>query len=671
MQDLTLIKKRRPITARKGESKVSQYETSRFEDGSDDNMRMLTTFSVLWSNLADTRRRANRNYEFYIGNQWFEKMNVINKYGKEDTITEEEYIRSNGRIPFVQNILQQIGKNIIGQYEISPSQSIVKARNRNDQKRSDMLSGALDEANDLNNVNILEPRQLEAFLNSGMILSKVGWEYWPEKDRADVKYSTVNYNNIAFNNFNDPRGEGVNFIGEIIDTSIESIISAFAKSEADEELIRRMFPNGGDKYAKMNASAITGSGRELKNNDFHSASDSSLCRIYACWEKRGEWRMREHDYLKGTLTVTKRSQKQVDAENAERIRYCIENGVEPVPNLHLIDSERRYEEFWYYKFLTSTAKCLAYGESPFEHQSHPYVITAHPLLNGRIWGFNETLIDSQRQINRLLSLQDAILGGSAKNLLVIPADSLSGEDAASIEEIAEEHSRINGTIVLNLKPGAAKPEMLTGTTASLGVQDMVNSYITLIMNISGISSAIQGQKANSGTPSSLYAQESQNSQINVMDVMTTFRFHKQQRDTKSLRVIRQYKPDGPLRSNKNNKEAMMYKAAEARAVKDVDVVVSQSTDTPIYRSIMQDRLMMFVEKGLIDIKTMAELSDESWSEPLLQIINKRDAEQGQQGLNPETIQGLQNAQGQIQANDNRTPEQKQLVQQALNINGGN
>lgn len=659
MQDLTLIKKRKAITTRKAETSV-QSDSSRFKSKDSDSTRMLDTFLTYWSNLTDTRNRANRNYEYYIGNQWYERINVIDKYGNNSTVTEDYYIRSNGRIPFVQNILQQIGKNIIGQYELSPSQSIVKSRNREDQKRSDMLSGALDEGMDINNIQILEPRQLEAFLNSGMIISKVGWEYWPEKDRSDLKYALVNYTNIAFNAYNDPRGEGINFIGEIIDASIETVLAAFAKTEADEEAIRSMFPNGGNKYSKQNSSSRTGTGEDVKNNDFATPSDLSLCRVYACWEKRGEWRMREHDYLQGTLKVTKRTQKQIDIENTERLRFCEQNGVQPDPKLHFIQSERRFEEFWYYKFLTANYECLAEGESPFEHQSHPYIITAYPLLNGRIWGYNEMLIDSQRQINRLLSLQDAILGGSAKNLLVIPEEALKGEQSSSLDEIAEEHSRINGTIVLDLKNGGALPQTLTGSAASLGIKDMVGSYITLIMNLSGISGAIQGQKANAGTPSSQYAQEAQNSQINVLDVMTTFKFHKQLRDSKALRVIRQYKPDGPLASNKTNKEAMMYKAEEVRAIKDVDVSVSQSTDTPIYRSIMQDKLMFFVEKGLMDIETMAQLSDESWAEPLLAIIEKRKAEQPGQ-MTPEMAAQLQGVQGQIQQSDTRTPEQQQLV----------
>ena len=60
-------------------------------------------------------------------------MNVLDKHGNPDVVSEEDYIRSNGRIPFVQNILQQIGKNIVGQYELSPSQSIVQSRNRDEQ----------------------------------------------------------------------------------------------------------------------------------------------------------------------------------------------------------------------------------------------------------------------------------------------------------------------------------------------------------------------------------------------------------------------------------------------------------------------------------------------------------------------------------------------------------
>jgi len=219
---------------------------------------------------------------------------------------------------------------------------------------------------------------------------------------------------------------------------------------------------------------------------------------------------------------------------------------------------------------------------------------------------------------------------------------------------------------LDIKPGAAKPETLTGTSTSLGISDMVSAYITLIMNISGVSSSIQGQQAKSGTPSSLYAQEAQNSQINVLDIMTTFKFHKQLRDTKALRVIRQYKQDGVLKSKKTNKDVLMYKASEAKAVKDVDVVVTQATDTPIYRSLMDDKLSMFVDKGLMDLRTYAQLSSEPFAEPLLELLDQAQAQQQEQGqMSPEVMAQMQGIQQQIQQSDGRSPQQKQLVQQTL------
>lgn len=662
-----LIKRKR-FTPSKPKVKASKYDSSRFDEQKGDNVRMVQQAMIYWSNLSDARKRANRTFDYYIGDQWSDTMTVEDKYGTQTAVTEEQYILNNGRIPFVQNIMLQIGKNIVGQYESAPSKSIVQSRNREDQKRSDMLSGALQESLDLNHVDIMEPRQLEAFINSGFILSKVGWEYWPEKDRPDVKITSVNYNNICFNAFSDPTGDGLNFICEIIDTDIESLISTFARNEADEEAIRRMYPGNGDNNVRLTSSTAIGSGDEIKNNDFSSPADISKCRVYAIWEKRGEWRMREHDYLKGTLKTTRRTAEQINIENLQRERYCSDNGVQCEPTLHLIDFERRYEEYWYYKFITPNYACLAYGESPFEHQSHPYIITAHPLLNGRIWSFNETLIDSQRQVNRLLSLQDALLGGAAKNLTVIDAKAMEGEHSDDRETIIDETGKINGVVVLDTGNQGDVSRVIknfTGNSASLGIQDMVSSYINLILQISGVSQAIQGQRANSNTPSSLYAQEAQNSQINVLDIMTTFKLHKELRDTKALKVILQYKNDGVLKSTKSNKESMMYKSAEARAVKNIDVVVTQAMDTPVYRSLMDDRLSMFVDKGLMDLKMYAELSSEPFAEPLLELIHKRESESQGQPLTPEQAQQLQGVQQQIQQSDTRTPQQQQLVAQAL------
>lgn len=666
---LELIAKRK--IGKKYSEHVKRIPDPFFDDDREDNLRMVDQARVYWESMYDVRKRANRTHDYYIGKQWSELMEVTDRNGNAVVMTEENYIRSQGRMPFVQNIMLQIGRNIVGQYQTAPVQSIVVARDRSDQDRSDMFSGVLDETLDINSVQILEPRQLEAFINSGFIITHAKWHYWSTKDRSDVKIESVNYNDFFFNtNITDPRMFDLNFCGRIIDAPINKLVATFARTKQDEETIRQMFVNGRDQQLKGENGGDSLSGDDVMNKDFMLPYDNSLCRIYEIWELRGEWRMQLHDYLNGTWTTEKVTQSEVDAINAERISWALSNGV-PMDDVmgKLIEAKPIFEQFWYYKFLTPYGNCLAKGESPYDDQSHPFIITAHPLLNGRVWSYNETLIDSQRQINRLLSLRDAVVGGSAKNMLVVDKTVLEDNNGYDIERIAEEHSRINGTVVLNLKAGQTidgSIKSLTGNVASLGVNDMITGYINMLLNASGVSQAIQGQKANSGTPSSLYAQEAQNSQINLRDILSTFSEHKRQRDIKVLRLIRQYQDtDRVLRSKRNRKESLVYKANEAKAIKDIDVTIAQATDTPVVRQIVDDQLAMFVEKGLIDLRMYLENSSMPYADSLLESLDKRDSQQGQ--IDPALAQQMQDAVQQNQQADTRNIDQQNLVAKTLGM----
>jgi hypothetical protein len=397
MNDLTQLLKRKAVTKRKPAAiKTSKYDTERFSKEVDDNRRMWEQGRIHWEQLADARRRANRTFMYYTGNQWGDLIKVADKNGTETWITEYEYILSQGRVPFVQNLMLATGNTIKGQYLAAPSQCIVQSRDRNDQERANMLSAALDEELDANNVNVLDPMQLESFIISGIIADMETWGMVSTKDRSGLNISPINYNNLIVNNFTDPRGLDVNFCGQIIDTTMEKCLATFCDNKADEAYIK-------DKYLKYRAGEYqnlgysqTGSADHINNLSYELPADPSVCRIYALWEKRIGWRMQEHDYLKGAATTSKRTADEVQAENNERIAFCEKNNVVVDPKLHLIEGTEKMVEYWFYKYLTPFWDCLAFGESPYEHKSHPFTFTLHPMLNGRVNGFRETMIDLNR-----------------------------------------------------------------------------------------------------------------------------------------------------------------------------------------------------------------------------------------------------------------------------------
>jgi hypothetical protein len=245
----------------------------------------------------------------------------------------------------------------------------------------------------------------------------------------------------------------------------------------------------------------------------------------------------------------------------------------------------------------------------------------------------EDVIDQQRYINRLISLLDFIMGSSAKGVLLVPEDSIS--DDFDLDSIAAEWSKFNGVIKMKLKPGAQIPQQISANSTNIGAHEMLAIQMRMMQEIFGVNSAIQGQKASSGTPSSLYAQEAQNATINSKDIMDFFAWFVERRDNKTVRLITQYyKEDRYLNiaGKSYETEAKIYKPSQVEGV-DIDLKVTRGTDTPVYRQLIDDLLFKMLEGNHIDIKIFLENTSLPFADHILETIAKRE-QQMQQGMVP-------------------------------------
>jgi len=641
MEELTLILKRRNVVPKKQKNAVKDTDFTRLNE----NRQILEQAYAYWRQLENVRSRFMRSYRYHVGDQWSDMLSVTYKNGKVETMSEEDYIRNQGRIPFKHNYIQNIVRNIIGQYRSGTYKTRVISRNKDTLQKSEMLSMALEAALSINKANdILDPRLLEQFLLSGLLPQKVGYKWWPEKNREDLYLENMNPNRIFFNTgISDPRMLDIDFIGEIIDTSLDNIVASFAKTYNDEQKIRKIYRDNQHYYVRGESMQQTGSGMDNNSLDFYSPQDDSMCRLFVIWQQKSEWRMYEHDYLNGTYKCTRRKVQQIEALNAERIAYAAQNGI-PAEEVPVIEYKPKYESYWHYKYLTPYGECLGEGESPYEHESHPYCLSAYPLVNGRIFGFVETLIDQQRYINRLLNLYDWIMGASAKGVLLVPEESIP--DDMDINDFAEEWSKANGVIKIKAKAGAQIPQQISANSTNIGINDMLSFMMSTFLQISGVGPAIQGQQAKSGTPSSLYAQEAQNSTINIKDIVDHFYAWKKDRDLKALRVIRQfYKEDRILNITGSGylNEIGTYKVSEARSLKDLDVDMSPVLNTPLFMQAAEDQLRELFMAQAISIETYLGNSTQPFAKKLLADIQKEKQQMANTGqASPEAMAMVQN-----------------------------
>lgn len=586
---------------------------SRFSKNRQQDRALLDKAREYWDSLSDWRDRCYRAFQYLRGNQWYETVEVKSRNGSVIRMTEEDYIKEQGKNPFKQNLIRPIVKKIVSQYRSNPSKSVVVARAQENSGKSEMLSTVLEAALDLNAVEELDSRNLENMLVNGGSFCHVSFKYNKYRDRDDVRVDNIPYDRMIFNSgLTDPRHTDIRFIGRIIDAPIDSIVAQFATTREDEIEIRKLFtennltPGTGTSLVREDAAV----------NDFYIPTDMSLARVFELWYEKVIWRMYVHDYYDGTKKMWDCDMAYIDQLNAERKAYYLANGAaeEDVPP---IVAHPKMESVWFYKFLTAHGDCLAEGETPYEHQSHPFALKLYPMLNGEAWGLVEDVIDQQRYINNLVISQIFQRSAAAKGVLIVPEEAIS--DDFSFEDIADEWTRYNGVIKMDLKPGAAIPQQIAAQAIDPTSNDAIKMQMDFMMRSSGVGDAMQGVSAKSGTPASLYAQESQNASTNNTDIIKSYGEFKKERDLKVLSLIRQFYDDRMINIAGNGyaNQMQMYKASEVKALKDVDLTVVQGADSPVYRSIMDEQLFKWVDNQQLPLELALSHSSLPFKDSLL------------------------------------------------------
>lgn len=636
---------------------VPLIDVSEISDEVNANMQLLEDCRRYWDSLRDFRNRRLRNRKYYRGDQWSDQIEDPDNEG--EYITEETYLKEQGKVPLKQNQIRQLVKNLIGQYRSNPSKSIVIARAREDAQATEMLTNALQAASYVNILPELDARVFEEFNLSGAIIQKIGYKYFKERNLEDLYVENTNPNRIFFNSdLSDIRLNDLRLIGEIIDTTVDNIVSSFAKHKGDEEKIRQLYAGLVDRtYLSDHGLDPT----RLDNMDFYNPRDSNKARLFEIWTLKGEWRVYAHDPMDGTYNIVDYTLKEIAAQNKERIAIGEEQGI-PQEEIPLIEAEEKFEQFWYVKFLTPFGHCLYEGETPYKHEEHPYAITLYPLLDGEVWGFVEDIIDQQRYINRLIIQMDFIMSASAKGVLLIPEDVIP--DGMTPDDFAKEWTRFNGIITYTPKPHGKMPEQISANSTGIGLNEMIALQMNLLQNISGIHDAIQGKSPSSGTPSSLYAQEAQYASLNTLDYMSTFRYYKQKRDLKALKVIVQYYNDKrylSVNGRSINNDSKIYDPDIVRDL-DFDVVISQGMDTPVYRQLIDETLMKLLEGQMIDIEMFLEHTSLPFADKLLSAIRQRKEAMMQEGGMPGIPEDLL-----AQINQGTNPQAMEMAKQAIGM----
>lgn len=579
-----------------------------------------------WARMEDFRRERERNKRYTYGRQWDDIVTV----GCE-RMTEAEYIRRQGKVALKNNLIRRLVKNVTGVYRSQGKEPTCVARDRKEQSKGEQMSATLQYNMQLNRMKELYARSMEEFLISGFVVHRksYGWR----NGRSDCWTDYVNANDFFFdNNSRDIRGWDVTFLGEAHDLSFGQLCEQFARSPREYERLKEMYHWTHDMAHIVSYAQSFGYGN-LANYDFLYTPDPSRCRVIEVWRKEQVPRYRCHDYQNGEVFRVNAEDyaAEVEAVNAARRRMGADAGI-PEDELPLIEAEWFMDDAWHYYFLSPFGDVLASGETPYEHGSHPYVFKAYPFIDGEIHSFVADVIDQQRYVNRLITLYDWIIRSSAKGVLLVPRDCLGG---CSVEDFADAWTEFNGVIVYEPSKSGNVPTQVAQNSTNIGIGDLLNVQLKFFEDISGVNGALQGKPGYSGESAAHFNAQAQNATMSLLDLLECFSSFVVEASYKDVKNIQQFYDEKKLISTNNSYRDMVYDPDTMRDV-EFDLVISEGSETPIYRQYGNEFLMSLWERNAIGVEQLLEFGSFPFGDALLQSIQAQ-REQMQEGQQPQGI----------------------------------
>lgn len=586
-----------------------------------------------WNQMEDFRKDRERNKRYTYGFQWDDKICVDG-----ETMTEEEYIKRQGNVPLKNNLIRRLVKSVLGVYRSQSKEPTCTARDRDEQKLGETMSTILQCNMQLNRMTEVYARTMEEFLISGFIVHRKSYGWRNGKEDCWTDYVQPN-NFFIDNNMRDFRGWDVSVLGEIHDISFGQLCEQFASSPEDYRRLRDIYKWAAKKEYIASYAERFGYSR-LENYDFLFTSEPGRCRVIEVWRKEQKPRYRCHDYQNGDIFKidVEDYQKCVVAVNDERIEMAKSVGM-PEEEVPLVKATWFIDDYWYFYYLSPFGDILKEGETPYEHDSHPYVFKAYPFIDGEIHSFVSDVIDQQRYTNRLITLYDWIMRASAKGVLMMPDDCLP--DGVSIDDIAESWAEFNGVIVYRPSKSGRVPEQVANNSTNIGIAELLNIQLKFFEDISGVTGALQGKPGFSGESAAHFQQQTQNATTTLLDLLECFSGFVVDGAYKDVKNIQQFYDSKRVFNIAGRSGAQIeYDPKKIRDV-EFDLSITESTTTPAYRHLANDILMQLWQAQAISVEQLLEHGDFPFADELLQSIKsqKEQLEQGKMpdGLSPELM----------------------------------
>ena len=631
------------------------------------NMKLLLRYRTMWDNMAEFRRRRQRNKDYANGNQWNDLIEVAP--GK--FITEAQNISMQGKVPLKNNVISHLVDTVIGTFRENYGMPEVTARVRENQVIGEMNTNMLEYLYQKNEIKELDVKDLREYMYSGCVCHMTDYCYDRKSERNEEYVVSWNPTRLILpNNIQDPRGYDIRSVGVIMDMSLDEVVQKFARSEKDEEKIKEIYKYY-DKddityaYRTLSRSRIEGT------MDFFCPTKRDECRVIQMWEKESERSLLVTDHLEGSVTMYPWEDKtEVERMKKERDDEISLNNLDH--DKAGMEVEYTRDEFWYVRYFSPFGDILYEGRTPFSHNDHPFTVLLGHLIDGEVHSYVENIIDQQRYINRLITLSDFIMGASAKGLLIFPEAAIPKD--MNKEDILEQWNSYRGVIFANIKPGMQLPTQISSKATTAGLNEMLSIQLQLIRDIAGVHGAIQGKDAKSGQSATLYQQESLNAQTNMKDLIESFIAFRRRRDYKLIMVAPQcYEDEFYMAVSGAHEDAQMWNPVIAKSA-PLYVQISETNNTVVYRSMMNEFLLKAMEMRMTDLKTVLKAGTFPYADKLLRVVEEQEKEAMKQQAELQANQLQGQALGQQMLENGATQGQvlqagADIAQQELQNNG--
>ena len=455
--------------------------------------RVLHAAYKAWINAAGLRQARLRNKRFTYGDQWGDL--VRDHQGR--MMTEGEHLHEQGCESITNNMIRQLVKTIIGRFR---SQYIKPCDDTSDSPMRDIREG--------NELDELDCRALEEFLISGCCIQRV--ENWHEPGEDErVRVDNVNVNKWFAGTMHDTRAWDCELIGQLHDLNIAQLLRRVAGgNQRKAAWVRRLYTDDAENR-QTDFTTRLGADSQL-GSDFWNARDGK-CRAIEVWTLESREVVVCHNRREGTLTVEPASASHRLSRRPD-VTTCWDIAT-----------------VWHCRWFSPMGDLLAEYDSPWSHGSHPFVIKLYPLTDGEVHAVVEDIIDTQKHVNRMISLLDQVMRSSAKGVLLFPETALP--EGWTWEDARRCWSSANGLLPYNPRYSEAKPEQINANGGNSNAFQMIELQMKLFEDISGVSGALQG-KSPTVNSARVYEQQSENANIAMSDVYDTFEAFRRQRNHK-------------------------------------------------------------------------------------------------------------------------------------------